>query len=54
MKVIRPLALALFCSLAVPVLAQNNPADAISSDVFGPRLPVDYAFGAFQRGAAQA
>jgi TPR repeat protein len=27
-----------------------NPADAISNQIFGPRAPVDEAFGAFQRG----
>ena len=30
--------------------AQPNPADAISDEIFGPRVPTDDAYGAFQRG----
>jgi TPR repeat protein len=37
-------------ALTVPAQAQANPADQISNSIFGPRHPVDYAFGAFQRG----
>ncbi len=44
----RGLVLALL--LAMPALAQDTPAEAISTEVFGPRNPVDYAFGAYQRG----
>ena len=50
MKLIRALALVALTGLPLPALAQNNPADAISNEVFGPRNPVDYAYGAYQRG----
>src|SRR5690606_10073619 len=30
--------------------AGESPAEAISDEIFGPRVPTDYAFGAFQRG----
>jgi uncharacterized protein len=50
MKRIRALALVVLAGLPLPALAQNNAADAISNEVFGPRNRVDYAFGAFQRG----
>src|SRR5690606_15273070 len=44
------LAAALLC-LPLPALAQaQNNAEAISSEIFGPRQQADYAFGAFQRG----
>lgn len=29
---------------------ETEPAEAISSEIFGPRVPADLAFGAFQRG----
>ncbi|UXN74986.1 hypothetical protein N8D56_08520 [Devosia sp. A8/3-2] len=36
------------CPLPTP--AQDEAAETISSEIFGPRANVDYAFGAFQRG----
>ena len=53
----RRLLLAALLALApLGVMAQEaqeapaNPADAISDEIFGPRVPVDDAYGAFQRG----
>lgn len=48
-RLIRLSMLALLC-LPLPALAQTTDAQDISEAVFGPRLPVDHAFGAFQRG----
>ena len=39
-----------FACLASSVQAQNNAADQISDTIFGPRVPTDYAYGAYQRG----
>ncbi len=50
----RRLLLAALVALApLGVVAQDEPAgpaDVISDEIFGPRVPTDYAFGAFQRG----
>jgi TPR repeat protein len=50
----RRILLAALLVLAPPgAMAQDapaNPADAISDQIFGPRVPTDFAFGAFQRG----
>ncbi len=42
--------LALTPPLAMAQDAPDNPADTISDEIFGPRVPTDEAFGAFQRG----
>lgn len=42
--------LALLAAMSAPLAAQQDNAEAVSTEVFGPRAPVDYAFGAFQRG----
>ena len=49
----RLLLAALIASAPLHAAAQEtpaSPADAISDEIFGPRVPVDAAFGAFQRG----
>ena len=50
MTLLRAVPLLALIGLCNPALAQNNAADTISNDVFGPRNRVDYAYGAFQRG----
>lgn len=42
--------LALTPALAMAQDAPDSPAEAISDEIFGPRAPTDFAFGAFQRG----